>query len=231
MSVLRRLKPWVILIGFPLLYFIYSLTPLSRGLFAEGQSHLFIPFWSGIILLHWISLFVVLAFLKQEGKGLRDIGYKLTRRQTSLFICSYLLLALMVLGFTEVSLRHVSIDADKLAHLSLFFPRTTLQRVFYILIVFTAGFCEEIVYRGYAITKFTEMGLNRWLAIVPAGVAFVLMHGIASVMSYSQFLFYLIFALLFGVLFVSTRRLLPSMIVHLLFDLIGMMAIFQTISA
>lgn len=220
----------IVLVGFPLIYFMYSLTPWANELSVKGNSDLFIPFWSGIIVLHWLSVFVVKAFLKQENRTFRDIGYGLNTKKTIILVLSYLTVALLVLGFTEWSLKYVSIDENKLAGLSNFFPKTTPHRIFFIITVFTAGFCEEIVYRGYAITKLIDIRINKWLAIIPAGIAFVLTNGIISVTSYGQFLFYFIFALVFGVIFVSSKRLLPNMIIHLLFDLTAMMAIFQAIS-
>lgn len=219
----------IVLIGFPLIYFVYSLTPWSNELFVKGNSNLFIPFWSGIIVLHWLSVFVVKAFLKQENRTFRDIGYGLNTKKTIILVLSYLTVALLVLGFTEWSLKYVSIDENKLAGLSNFFPKTTSQRIFFIITVFTAGFCEEIVYRGYAITKLTDIRINKWLAIIPAGIAFVLTHGIIAVTSFSQFFFYFAFALIFGVIFILSKRLLPNIIIHLLFDLAAMMAIFQAI--
>ncbi|HNY59135.1 MAG TPA: type II CAAX endopeptidase family protein [Bacteroidales bacterium] len=220
----------IVLVGFPLIYFVYSLTPWANKLFVKGNSDLFIPFWSGIIVLHWISVLIVRAFLKQENKSFRDIGYGLNKKKTVIFVLSYLAIALLVFGFTEWSLKYVSIDENKLAGLSNFFPKTTNQRIFFILTVFTAGFCEEIVYRGYAITKLIDIRVNKWLAIIPAGIAFTLTHGIVAVTAYSQFFFYFAFAVVFGVIFVSGKRLLPNMIIHILFDLTAMMAIFQAIS-
>lgn len=209
---------------------MYSLTPWADELFVKGNGDLFIPFWSGIIVLHWVSVFVVKVFLKHENRTFRDIGYGLNTKKTIILVLSYLAVALLVLGFTEWSLKYVSIDENKLAGLSNFYPKTTLQRIFFIITVFTAGFCEEIVYRGYAITKLIDIRINKWLAIIPAGIAFVLMHGIVAVTSCGQFLFYFAFAVVFGAIFVLSKRLLPNIIIHLLFDLTAMMAIFQAIS-
>ncbi len=219
----------IVLIGFPLIYLAYSLTPWANELFVEGNSNLFIPFWGGIIILHWISVFVITRFLKQENKTFRSIGYGLNTKKTTILILSYLAVAFIVFGFTEWSLKYVSIDDGKLSNLPSFYPKTTIQRLFFIIAVFTAGFCEEIIYRGYAITKLKDIKVNKWLAIIPSGLAFVFIHGINSVMLYSQFLFYFIPALVFGIIFVTTKRLLPNIIIHLLFDLMAMMAIFQAI--
>lgn len=222
-----KINLFVVLVGFPLIYFLYSLTPWAKELFMEGDSSLFIPFWSVIAVLHWLSFFLVKDFLKRENKTLKDIGYRMNTKKTVVFIVSYLLVALLVLGFTEISLRYVSIDQGKLATLSNFFPKTTAQRIFFILTVFTAGVCEEIVYRGYAITQLRGVGVNRWLAVILAGMVFVFMHGLNSVASIYQFLFYFAFSILFGGLFLWRKSLIPNIVIHILFDLMAMMAIFQ----
>lgn len=85
----------ITLVGFQAVYFLYSLTPLASGLFVEGNSDLFIPFWSGIVLFHWASLFAVRALLKQENKGFKEIGYGLNATKTFLLLLSYLLLAFL----------------------------------------------------------------------------------------------------------------------------------------
>jgi membrane protease YdiL (CAAX protease family) len=221
----------IVLVVFPLVYVLYSLTPWANELFAKGNGNLFIPFWSGVIILHWVSLFIVKMFLKQENKTWKDIGYGLNTKKTLILVFSYLTVAFIVFGFTEMSLNYVSIDQSKLAGLSSFFPKTTPQRLLFIITVLTAGFCEELIYRGFAITKLAGIGMNKWLALVPAGISFVFIHGVAAVTGgYSQFLFYLIPALIFGIIFILTKRLLPAIIIHLLFDLTAMMAIFQAIS-
>ncbi|MDR2908183.1 MAG: CPBP family intramembrane metalloprotease [Bacteroidales bacterium] len=221
----------IVLVGFPLVYILYTLTPWATELFTKGNSNVFIPFWSGIIILHWASLFIVKMFLKQENKTWTDIGYGLNTKKTLILVFSYLTVAFLIFGFTEMSLNYVSIDQSKLLNLSNFFPKTTSQRLLFIITVLTAGFCEEIIYRGFAITKLTAAGLNKWLALVPAGISFVFIHGMGAIAGgYSQFLFYFTPALIFGIIFILSKRLLPAIIIHLLFDLTAMMAIFQAIS-
>jgi membrane protease YdiL (CAAX protease family) len=221
----------IVLVGFPFIYILYSLLPWSKELFANGNNNLFIPFWGGVIILHWVSLLIVKTFLKQENKSFKDIGYGFNTKKTLILVFSYLSVALLVFAFTEMSLNYVSIDQEKLIGLSNFFPKTTQQRLVFIIMAFTAGFCEEIIYRGFAITKLTDVGINKWLATVPAGISFTFTHGIIAVTGgCSRFLFYFVSALIFGVIFILSRKLTPNIIIHLLFDLAAMMAIFQAIS-
>lgn len=219
----------IVLIGFPIVYLLYSVTPWSTSFFRNGNNDLFIPFWSVILVLHWLSFFLVKAFLNQENKTLKDIGYGLNKKGTIIMVVSYFVLAFLALGYTEWSLGFVNLSEVKLAQLSNFYPKTTGQRLFYVFTVFTAGFCEEIIYRGYAITKLVEKGVNKWLAIIPAAISFTLIHGVATVFSVGQFLTYFGFGLVFGIIFVVSRQLLPNIIIHLLFDLTAILAIFQAV--
>ncbi|PID27902.1 MAG: hypothetical protein CSB55_06895 [Candidatus Cloacimonadota bacterium] len=219
----------IVLIVFPLIYFMYSLSPWSKELFVKGNDDLFIPFWSGIIILHWLSVFIIKIFLNQENKTFRDIGFMLNAKKNLILVISYFTFSLFVFGFTEQFLQHISIDEKILSGLLNFFPKTTSQRLLFILTVFSAGFCEEIIYRGYAITKLTELKMNKWAALIPAGIAFVFTHGIVTVTGLGQFFFYFIPALIFGSIFIWRKRLLFNIVIHLLFDLTAMTAIFQAI--
>ena len=70
-------KIWKILsiiIGFPILYILFGKTSIATELFVNKNLDYYIPFWGGIILLHWISVLVVIKYLKSEKKNLTDNG-------------------------------------------------------------------------------------------------------------------------------------------------------------
>lgn len=217
----------LVLLIFPISYIGLSLTPWANELFVKGNESFFSHFWISVIIMHWLSFCIILRILKKENYTLKDIGYKLNRRKTIILVFSYFIVALLVFGFTEMSLKYVDINQEKLQSLGNFFPKTTLHRIIFIFTVFSAGFCEEIIYRGFAIIKLVNVGLNKWLAIIPAGISFVFMHGIIG---FSQFWFYFIPAIILGLIFILSKRLLPGIILHLLYDLMAMMAIFNAIN-
>jgi membrane protease YdiL (CAAX protease family) len=97
-------------------------------------------------------------------------------------------------------------------------PVTTVERLFWIFMSFTAGFCEELVYRGFSIRALQGRNARTWLAVVLATLAFVLMHGI-NVISLFPFLTIYIAGLLFSFLFLWRRSLIPGICLHALFDL------------
>ena len=223
-------KIWKILsiiIGFPILYILFGKTSIAIELFVNKNLDYYIPFWGGIILLHWFSVLVVMKFLKSQKKTLADIGYKLSNKETLYLVGGYLLVATLMLVGVEIMLNNVEIDSSKFGNISGLIPKTTSHRIFFILLVFSTGFCEEIVYRGFAITQLNEVGLNKWIALIIAALIFIGIHGINAYTN--RFLFLFGGGIMFGIAFLLSKRLLPSILIHLLINLSAMMAILQLI--
>jgi hypothetical protein len=220
-------KTLSIIIGFPILYILFCKTSIATELFGNKNLDYYIPFWGGIMTLHWASVLVVTKLLKSERKTLADIGYKLSKKGTLLLVGSYILVAILVLVGVEVMLSNVELDSSQFGSISGLIPKTTSHRIFFILLVFSTGFCEEIVYRGFAITQLEKIGLNKWIALIIAAFLFIGIHGINA---YSRnFLFYFGGGVIFGLVFLFSKRLLPSILIHLAINLSAMMAILQLI--
>jgi membrane protease YdiL (CAAX protease family) len=99
-------------------------------------------------------------------------------------------------------------------------PRTSQERALWILLSLTAGFCEELLYRGfmpaYLVHIFPAAGLPFIVAIVIAAVLFGIGHvyqKLTGVLGTG------IMGLVFGLLYVLTGSIFLAMIVHALFDL------------
>ena len=220
-------KTLAIIIGFPILYILFCKTYIADELFKNKNLDYYIPFWGGIVALHWASVFAVIKFLKSESKTFADIGYKLSRKGTLILVGSYALVALLVFIVVEVLLRNAELDSSQFGNISGLIPKTTSHRIFFILLVFSTGFCEEIVYRGFAITQLKKVGLNKWLALIIAAFLFIGIHGINAY--FHNFLFYFAGGVVFGLTFILSKRLLFSILIHLAINLSAMMAILQLI--
>lgn len=221
----KNFKSLAIIIGFPIIYILYIISPIGEKLFVEKNFDYYIPFWSGIVLLHWLSVFFVIKELKSQGENLRSIGYQLSKKRALLFVSVFLLTALLVVGITEWMLQDVTLDKSQLDKIPSLIPKSTGQRIFFIFLVFSTGFCEEIVYRGFAITKLKNVGINKWLAIGISSFLFVGIHGINGYLYRFPFLF--IGGVIFGLIFLWKGRLLNSMVIHLIINLSATMAILQ----
>jgi membrane protease YdiL (CAAX protease family) len=97
-------------------------------------------------------------------------------------------------------------------------PRTSRERALWFLLSLTAGFCEELLYRGFlpAYLVYIFPGIPFFVAIVIAAALFGLGHiyqKLTGVLGTG------IMGLLFGFLYFFTGSLYLSMVLHALFDI------------
>jgi membrane protease YdiL (CAAX protease family) len=81
--------------------------------------------------------------------------------------------------------------------------------LFLVMIPITAGFCEELIWRGYIITRLEARGRGRSAAILLAAVAFALIHGTPF-----HWVFTFVFGIVAGYYYTRERNLVPLMIAH-----------------
>ena len=55
---------------------------------------------------------------------------------------------------------------------------TTFNRSGYVVMAISAGFCEEVIYRGYMMTALKKIGQPVWSAMVLSSLSFVYFHGL-----------------------------------------------------
>jgi len=109
-------------------------------------------------------------------------------------------------------------SADALKPLEFILPATMREREWFTFVCFTAGICEELLFRGFLLyyLHVFPWKLNLTVALVVASVIFGIQHlyqGIAGVMQ-SAFL-----GFLFGLLFLLTGNLLAPILLHTAADL------------
>ena len=79
----------------------------------------------------------------------------------------------------------------------------------------TAGFCEELIWRGYIITRLEAHGHKIWRAIVLSAISFALIHGIWLP---DKLLTTFLFGIVAGLYYIRERNLVPLMITHIVMD-------------
>jgi membrane protease YdiL (CAAX protease family) len=80
----------------------------------------------------------------------------------------------------------------------------------------SAGFCEELVYRGFGIRVLQAHGWRTPMAVALPTISWVVVHGVGGLL---YFVPHFIVGLLFAGLFLWLRTLAPVMVVHSLIDL------------
>jgi uncharacterized protein len=93
-----------------------------------------------------------------------------------------------------------------------------------ILLVITAGICEEFLFRGFAITALTRFTGSRWLSGLLSLVVFTIAH--AGLFGWnSALLIPCVLGLILTLLFLLRRNLVIGMAVHTLIDAIGLIIV------
>lgn len=90
-------------------------------------------------------------------------------------------------------------------------PQTALEVLVWLLTSATAGFCEELVFRGYVQRQLLALSQNTSIAVLGQGLVFGMMHayqGWRAVVSIT------LLGVLFGALAAVRRTLRPGMIAH-----------------
>ena len=225
----RLVPSWqitLVLVGFPLLYMLNSFAPWSLRLFGAKDRTAFFPFFLSVLALHWLSVTVTVYFLRKAGVTLADLGLNLSVRKAVTLAGK-----LTAVGLLFVVFRQLVPYAASHPDWMVFFPTNLLERIFWVPVAMSAGFCEELVYRGFGITVLQFRGLRLWQAVLFTSVSFNFMHGLGGVFLFP--LFFLAGLLMAGIylgrigkigprgLIRPTRRrsLLEVMIIHAVGDM------------
>lgn len=96
------------------------------------------------------------------------------------------------------------------------FPIGGLEIFTFILLSCTAGFCEEVIYRGYLQRQLTALFSTAWIAIIAQGLIFGASHGYEGWQKMVQIA---ALGILFGLLAHWRKSLRPGMMAHAVFDI------------
>ena len=91
----------------------------------------------------------------------------------------------------------------------------------WVLLALTAGFVEELVFRGYMQRQFAALLRSPWLGVAAQAVLFGVTHGYQGALPVLRIS---LFGLMFGLAALGRRSLIPGMVAHAAVDVIGGLA-------
>ncbi|MGA2510680.1 MAG: type II CAAX endopeptidase family protein [Candidatus Acidiferrales bacterium] len=136
------------------------------------------------------------------GKWLRFSDFLMDVGIALLFWC---VVWVVLLGFTRL----LKFNGESAAKLIL--PQTITELAIFVLLALTAGFCEELIFRGYLQRQFLALTGNTAASVALQAVVFGAAHlyqGAKGVLVIS------VYGAMFGVLAVMRKSLRPGMIQH-----------------
>jgi len=168
--------------------------------------------YMGTIVYEWVLVGYVWFFgLRRRGVKISEVIGGKWRGRVDFFVdCGIALgfwaVVLVVLG----SLSHL-LDFSGEEAAKFLLPRTPLEMVVFVLLAWVAGFCEELVFRGYLQRQFFA-----WTGSVVAGVALqALVFGAAHLYQGPKAVLVIsVYGAMFGTLAALRKSLRPGMIQH-----------------
>jgi membrane protease YdiL (CAAX protease family) len=100
---------------------------------------------------------------------------------------------------------------DTLKRIGFLAPQSTLEVILWICLSATAGFCEEVLFRGYLQKQFTRLLRCRWSALFVVSILFGLGHGYEGALNMVKIV---MLGLAFGLVSLLRKSLRPAMMAH-----------------
>jgi membrane protease YdiL (CAAX protease family) len=167
------------------------------------------------IVFQWAIFAINYVTVYFEGTGLAGVG--LTRLRLLDFAWGLSFFMAAWLSLTGLAWLLAQIGLPLPGEIEFLIPTTAVGRVVWVMVSFTAGFCEEIAFRGYLMTRLRILGrCKTWLApILISAVAFGICHTYQGI---PGFILTTVYAVLFSLLYIRTGRLWPCIIAHFMQD-------------
>ena len=174
-----------------------------------------------IILSEWGFVIALLWLTHQHDLSISDLGENMGNVNLTVITIIVLLSVFMVMVYFNVrQLRQMSLEKleVELRPLRKFIPNNVTEFISFILIAFTAGICEELLYRGWLQNLLAYGTGSVWIGLILGAVIFGFGHAYQGKMGMVQTG---IIGLIFGVVFIFTKSLMASQILHIIVDAVN----------
>lgn len=220
----RRLDGWTIfallmaLVAFPVGWSSGYIGPLIVEIYRGSRTHWWY-FWLLGLAFHGLPFLAVWTALRRNGQPWSSIGVDWGWFRRWWWFFAGLMAVLVATAFIVPGVYYLD-GLPKLAQSNPQFmiPITAPERLFILLIALTAGVTEEVLFRGFAITRLSRVLGSPWLALPVTVVSFIFIHG--KPRSVEMLIAYTAAGLGFGVPFIlmKQRRLEALIFIHFLID-------------
>lgn len=192
---------------------------LAGALTAErALSHARIFTYLVTMTIEWLTVLFIWYGLHLRGVGMKDVirgswpRFKDVLRDLGIAI-GFLLVSGALLNGIGRLLKTSTPEAIRKG-----LPQSPAEIAVWLLLALTAGFCEELIFRGYLQRQFTALTRSLAGGIVLQGMVFGAAHGYQG---WKLMLTIAVFGSMFGMLAHWRRSLRPGMLAHFLQDGIG----------
>lgn len=171
------------------------------------------------IIFQWIIFLLIYFTVVREKTHLAGIG--LTKIKILDFAWGVALLGMLFLVAIGFSQLLTKIGIPPKGELAFLLPQETTGKFIWIFVSFTAGFCEEVIFRGYLMSRLRLLGkFKSWIIpIIVSSLAFGFPHLYQGI---NGFLVISILGVLFALIYIRTRSLWPCILAHFFLDFLAL---------
>jgi uncharacterized protein len=200
----------------------------AYGIYAQATSHhetqlveqrgSALPLYLSLLAAEWGLVRYMVVGIHRTGTRLRDLlgdrwsGPKDVLRDVALgfgFWAAWAVLASLASRF---------LSPDMAKSIETLLPRDLPESLAWVCLSISAGFCEEIVFRGYLQRQLHALWGSPWLAIAGQALIFGIGHGYQGVRNVTAIT---VLGVLFGLLAHWRRSVKPGMVAHAWTDIVG----------
>ena len=171
------------------------------------------------IIFLWILYGVIYFAVRRENTFVKSIG--LVKLRVLDFARGFAILMTLFMVASLVTLFMASIGFTMPGEVEMFLPQELVGKLLWVLMSFTAGFCEESVFRGYLMTRIRLFGkFNSWtVPVILSSLIFGIPHlyqGFAGVVVIT------FLGAIFAISYVRYKSIWPAIIAHFFLDFLNL---------
>jgi uncharacterized protein len=170
-----------------------------------------------VLVEEWFGVFLVWLALRRRGLAVGSLVSGHWQTPRAFFRDLGLAIGFMVVVVPLVGGLAYLLGANTNSAVANIPPKTVFELLVFLALTASAGFGEELVFRGYLTQQFSAWTGSRAIAVVLQGIAFGLAHGFYG----KAMLAVMLQGWLLGLLAYWRRSLRPGMLAHWLQDSIG----------
>ncbi len=213
-SVLTYLSLFFLLIIYPGISALALSEDPSAMLKNLNQGTLMVMLVATIVMQWGFFLFLYLAIYREQT-GMRGVGFKMIRWVDLAWGISFLVGANLILAGLAWLLAQVGLEMP--GEIALLVPTDTVGRLVWVGVSFTAGFCEEVMFRGYLMTRLRLLGkFTNW--VIPVGLSAVVFGVCHAYQGTAGLIVLSVYGLMFALLYIRTGTIWPCIIAHFFQD-------------
>lgn len=181
-----------------------------------GVSHRLSSYMT-VLVQEWLGVFLVWLALRRRGLGVGSLVSGRWQTPRAFFRDLGLAVGFMVVVIPLAGVLAYLLGANNNSALANITPKTLLELLVFLVLAASAGFGEELVFRGYLTEQFSAWSGSRAVAVLLQGVVFGLAHGFYG----KAMLAIMLQGWLLGLLAYWRKSLRPGILAHWLQDSIG----------